>query len=278
VLIGLQRRLIYFPFPAQLPRAEAAVADAREVKLWTVDGLALGAWVVEAGEPDRGVAVLVANGNAGNRSLRAPLARALASAGLAVLLFDYRGYGGNPGRPSEQGLARDVRAAHRFLLEEAEVAPARVLYYGESLGAALVTELATEHPPAGLVLRSPFVDLASVGRVHYPFLPVRTLLRDRYPLADQLALVKVPTTVVYGSRDSIVPPEQSRAVAEAAAGETRVVEIAGADHNDPALLDGEKLIEAVVELAERVCEPPAPGVLTAGLGHHRRPYDRRAGG
>jgi hypothetical protein len=255
VLVGLQRRLIYFPFPAQVPRAEAVVAGARDVMLRTVDGLALGAWLVEAGEPDRGVAVLVANGNAGNRSLRAPLARALASAGLAVLLFDYRGYGGNPGRPSEQGLARDVRAAYRFLIEEAEVAPARLLYYGGSLGSAVVTELATEHPPAGLVLRSPFVDLASVGRVHYPFLPVRQLLRDRYPLADYLAGVEVPTTVVYGSRDSIVPPHQSRAVAAAAAGETRVVEIAGADHNDLALLEGEKLIEAVVELAERVCEP-----------------------
>jgi uncharacterized protein len=172
-----------------------------------------------------------------------------------VLLFDYRGYGGNPGRPSEQGLARDVRAARRFLIEEAEVAPSRLLYYGESLGAAVVTELATEHPPAGLVLRSPFVDLASVGRVHYPFLPVRALLQDRYPLADHLAGVQVPTTVVYGSRDSIVPPEQSRAVAAVAAGETRVVEIAGADHNDLALLEGEKLIEAVVELAERVCAP-----------------------
>jgi len=149
-----------------------------------------------------------------------------------------------------------VRAAYRFLIEEAEVAPARLLYYGESLGSAVVSELATEHPPAGLVLRSPFVDLASVGRVHYPFLPVRTLLRDRYPLADHLARVQVPTTVVYGSRDSIVPPEQSRAVAAAAAGETCLVEIAGADHNDPALLDGEKLIEAVVKLAERVCEPP----------------------
>jgi uncharacterized protein len=255
MLVKLQRRLIYFPFPAQVPQAEAVIAGAREVTLRTVDGLALGAWLVEASEPERGVAVLVANGNAGNRSLRAPLARALASAGLAVLLFDYRGYGGNPGRPSEQGLACDVRAAHRFLIEETGVAPARLLYYGESLGSAVVSELATEHPPAGLILRSPFVDLASVGRVHYPFLPVRTLLRDRYPLADYLASVKVPTTVVYGSRDSIVPPEQSRAVAAAAAGETSVVEIAGANHNDLALLDGEKLIEAVVELGERVCAP-----------------------
>jgi alpha-beta hydrolase superfamily lysophospholipase len=251
VLVGLQRRLIYLPFPAQVPRAVDVVPSAREVTLRTVDGLALGAWLVPAGEPDRGVAVLVANGNAGNRSLRAPLARALANAGLVVLLFDYRGYGGNPGRPSEGGLARDVRAAHRFLIEEVDVKPERLLCYGESLGSAVVTELATEHPPAALLLRSPFVDLASVGRFHYPFVPVRTLLRDRYPLAHHLAGVKVPTTVVYGSRDSIVPPEQSRAVAAVAAGETRVVEIAGADHNDLALLEGERLIEAVVELAER---------------------------
>ena len=101
-----------------------------------------------------------------------------------MLLFDYRGYGGNPGSPSERGLARDVRAAHRFLVCDAgQYRATRLLYYGESLGAAVVVELATEHPPAGLVLRWPFVDLAAAGHVHYPFLPVRTLLRDRFPLA-----------------------------------------------------------------------------------------------
>jgi uncharacterized protein len=78
VLVGLQRRLIYFPFPAEVPRAEALIAGARELTLQTVDGLALGARLVEAGEPDRGLAVLVANGNAGNRSLRSRLARAQA--------------------------------------------------------------------------------------------------------------------------------------------------------------------------------------------------------
>ena len=96
-----------------------------------------------------------------------------------MLLFDYRGYGGNPGSPSEEGLARDVRAARQFLTDEG-VPGERLLYYGESLGAAVVAELATEHSPAGLVLRSPFTDLASVGQIHYPFLPVRALLKDRF--------------------------------------------------------------------------------------------------
>ena len=116
----------------------------------------------------------------------------------------------------------------------------------------MVTGLAAELAPAGLVLRSPFVDLASVGSVHYPFLPVRPLLKDRYPVADLLSSVAVPTTVVYGTRDTVVPAEQSRAVAAAAPGRAHLVAIEGADHNDPALVDGRQLIDAVVELADRV--------------------------
>jgi fermentation-respiration switch protein FrsA (DUF1100 family) len=194
----------------------------------------------------------VASGNAGHRGLRAPLAAALSRHGLGVLLFDYRGYAGNPGSPYEAGLARDVRAARSFLLERAGVAEGDLLYFGESLGAAVVVDLAGEHPPAGLVLRSPFTSLADVGRVHYPLLPVRALLRDTYPLAQTIATIDVPTLVVLGTRDTIVPAEQSRAVARAAAGPTRVVEIEGADHNDPSLLTGAQVVDAAVALARQV--------------------------
>jgi len=250
LLWSLQRRLVYLPSGGPLPAAADVLPGGRDVVLRTSDGLNLGAWFVPAPTAD-GPAVLVANGNGGHRGLRLPLARALADRGLGVLLFDYRGYGGNPGSPSEEGLARDVRAARTFLLADAGVPPERLLYLGESLGAAVVTELATEHPPAGLVLRSPFVDLAAVGSEHYPFLPVRALLRDRYPVAEQVATVRVPTTVVLGDADRIVPPEQSRAVARAAARLHRLVEVRGADHNDTVLLDGPELVDAVVELAGR---------------------------
>jgi hypothetical protein len=90
-----------------------------------------------------------------------------------------------------------------------------------------------------------------VGAAHYPFLPVRALLRDRYPVAERVATIRVPTTVVLGGADSIVPPAQSRAVATAAAGLHRLVEVPGADHNDRVLLDGDALVDAVVELAGR---------------------------
>ncbi|MEX2291555.1 MAG: alpha/beta hydrolase [Mycobacteriales bacterium] len=246
---AFQRQLVYLPGRDPVPPAGAVISGALDVVLETEDGLELGGWylpVAAAGAP----AVLVANGNGGSRELRAPLARALADRGLSVLLFDYRGYGGNAGSPSEQGLALDVRAARRFLLEVAGVPADRLLYFGESLGAAVVTELATEHPPAGLVLRSPFEDLASVGSVHYPLLPVRALLKDRYPVAQHISEVNTLTTVIYGTADSIVPPEQSRRVAASAAELHRLVPISGADHNDLVLIAGDDVARAVVELMD----------------------------
>jgi uncharacterized protein len=251
VIWALQRRLIYFPSAGPVPEAHSVMERASDVTLETSDGLALGAWFVPAAAPGNDMTVLVANGNAGDRSMRAPLAHALADEGFGVLLFDYRGYGGNPGHPSEDGLAQDVRAAYRFLVEEERIPSDRLIYFGESLGAAVVVELSTEHPPAGLVLRSPFTDLAAVGQVHYPFLPVGALLRDRYKLVEHIRRVNVPTTVVYGTHDSVVPVQQSRAVAEAAAGPTTVVQIEG-DHNDVALLNGQELIDAVVGLTQRI--------------------------
>jgi fermentation-respiration switch protein FrsA (DUF1100 family) len=247
----LQRRLIYFPDRAAAPPAAQVIAGAQDVTLLTADGLRLGAWLVRPppGTPDRRLAVLVAPGNAGNRLGRAPLATALTAHGLTVLLVDYRGYGGNPGRPSERGLAHDVDAARAYLVDQAGIPAGRLLYYGESLGGAVATALATRHPPAALILRSPFTDLPAAGREHYPFLPVGLLLRDRFPVADLIGKVTAPTLVVYGTADTVVPPAHSRAVADRAGGEVTLVAVEGADHNDAALLTGRQLITAVVNLA-----------------------------
>ncbi|GAB3489589.1 alpha/beta hydrolase [Amycolatopsis cihanbeyliensis] len=243
---ALQRKLIYLPSGGPVPAAAEVLPGGRDVTLRTADGLELGAWFFPATGPDAGGrAVLVANGNAGNRQTRVPLARALTARGLSVLLFDYRGYGGNPGSPSESGLAEDVRAAREYLVGTGGVPAERMVYFGESLGAAVVAELATEHPPAALVLRSPFTDLAAVGQRHYPFLPVRLLLKDTYPVARHVSRSGAPLTVVYGAADSIVPPEQSRSVARAGGG--RLVEVPAAGHNDPVLLDGPRLVDAVVQ-------------------------------
>ncbi|MFI7228202.1 alpha/beta hydrolase [Nonomuraea angiospora] len=238
-----QRRLIYLPDSAPVPPAAEVVPGARDVTFTTADGLRLAAWYVPG---TRGVTVLIAGGNGGNRRDRAPLARALSDRGFAVLLMDYRGYGGNPGTPTEEGLRQDALAARDHLGDT------RVIYFGESLGAAVVARLALERPPGGLVLRSPFTDLAAAGRANYPFLPVRTLLRDRFPVAEDIRRVRAPVVVVYGTRDTIVPPRLSRAVAEAAGERATTVEVAGAGHNDLVMLAGDEVVDAVADLAGRI--------------------------
>ncbi|BAL87041.1 hypothetical protein AMIS_18210 [Actinoplanes missouriensis 431] len=246
VIWTLQRKLIYFPDRAAPPLAVGASA----VTLRTDDGLRLGAWLVRPplGTPERPLSVLVAHGNGGNRAGRMPLASALAALGVTVLLLDYRGYGGNPGRPSEDGLHRDAVAGRAFL----DTLGMPVVYYGESLGAGVVTSLAVRHPPAGLLLRSPFTSLAAAGRVHYPWLPVGALLRDRYPVADQISQVRAPTVVVYGTADSVVPATQSAEVARRAGLLAGEVVVPGADHNDRTLLDGPELMGAAKSLIKAV--------------------------
>ena len=186
--------------------------------------------------------MLVFNGNAGNRAHRAPLAAALQRHGLQVLLVDYRGYGGNPGTPTENGLAADSRAAHAYVAGRPDVDASRIVYFGESLGTAVAIDLAVEHPPAALVLRSPFTSMADVGRYHYPFLPVRHLLRDWFAAIDQIRRIRVPLLVIAGGRDRIVPIENSRRLYDAAGAPKTLLVLPNADHNDVELLAGEEMI------------------------------------
>lgn len=241
-----QRSLIYFPLTQIVPPAADVLARSQEVAFATEDGLRLGGWFVPAEGNGSGMTVLIFNGNAGNRSFRAPLAAALSRAGLAVFLFDYRGYGGNPGSPSETGLIADARAARAYLASRTDLDPARIIYVGESLGAAVAVALAVESPPVALVLRSPFTSLVNVGLLHYPFLPVRLFLVDRYPSIDRIGLLTCPVLIVAGERDRIIPAEHSRRLYEAASGQKRFVLIPGADHNDFDLLAGEQFISEVL--------------------------------
>ena len=264
VLVGLflalvwifQRRLIYIPLTHSVPPAGDVLPGAQEILLSTADGLGLGAWVVPAAAAEPAAWVIVFNGNAGDRSFRAPLAAALSRLGYGVLLFDYRGYGGNPGRPTEAGLALDARAAREALLGRPEVDPARIVYFGESLGAAVAVALAVEHPPAALILRSPFTSLADVGRLHYPFLPVGLILKDRYPSLRRIGGVNCPMLVMAGGSDQIVPAKQSRRLFEAAPEPKRWVVLPAADHNTAEFLVGSAMLAEVDAFLTASLGPP----------------------
>ena len=240
-----QRRLIYFPFGV-VPRPDAVgLEGAASVSFPTADGLTLQGWFVSRTKAPE-FTVIVFNGNAGNRAFRAPLADALARANLAVLLFDYRGFGGNPGSPTEEGLRNDARAARDYVVSRADVDPRRLVYFGESLGTAVAADLALDDPPAALILRSPFTSMTDVGRHHYAFLPVGWLLRDRYETIERIARVNAPLLVIGGDADRIVPIEQTRRLFEAARDPKSLLIISGADHNDDSLLAGREMIEGAL--------------------------------
>jgi uncharacterized protein len=244
LLWAAQRRLMYFPVGAVPPLASLGLSDVQAVTFDTADGLRLNGWFFAI--PRSRDTLVVFNGNAGNRAYRVPLATALVRRGFQVLLFDYRGFGENPGSATERGLAQDARAAREYLAGRGDVDATRLIYFGESLGTAVAVELATEHPPSVLILRSPFTSMADVGQYHYPWLPVRALIRDRYDTLERISRVKAPLLVIAGERDSIVPFDQSRRVYDSAVSERKkFLPIPRADHNDDELFDGDVMIEEI---------------------------------
>jgi hypothetical protein len=246
----MQRRLMYFPTGGVPTPGEIGLTGVEAVIFETSDGLTLSGWFVPAPGTSPRVTVLVFNGNAGNRAHRGPLAAALHRHGLQVLLFDYRGYGGNPGTPTKRGLSADSRAARAYLAGRPDVDRSRIVYFGESLGTAVAVDLAVEHPPAALVLRSPFTSIADVGRHHYPFLPVRLLLLDRFAAIDQIQRIRAPLLVIAGGHDRIVPVANSRRLYDAAVAPKTLLVLPDADHNDHELLAGEEMVRTIVRFLQ----------------------------
>ncbi len=208
-----QRRLMYHPGPPPPPPAEVGLPEMDPVRLETADGLALLAWYAPArsGRPT----VVLFHGNAGNLAHRAHKARPLLDAGYGVLLVAWRGFGGNPGSPSEEGLYEDGRAAFRFLADRG-VAAEQVVVYGESLGSGVAVRMATEYAVAAVILEAPFTSIADVAQRHYWYMPARWLLLDRFDSESRIAAVSAPILMLHGLRDAVVPAELGHALFEAA--------------------------------------------------------------
>jgi pimeloyl-ACP methyl ester carboxylesterase len=226
----LLHSLLFFPARAIATTPAAAGLPFEDVGIATSDGVALHGWWVAAQAPPLGH-VLLCHGNAGNVGDRVQHIAQLTAAGFDVLAFDYRGYGRSAGRPSEEGTYRDARAAREALLHRRGVDAARVLYLGESLGAAVALELARQHPPAGLILQSAFTSIRDMARLHYPVVP-RALVPDAYPSLRLVRGLDVPLLLLHGERDDIVPLLHGEALFEAATCPKRLVTFPGLGHND----------------------------------------------
>ncbi|WP_395329851.1 alpha/beta hydrolase [Novosphingobium sp. BL-8H] len=209
LLFLAQRTMIY---PA--PKGPTAVPPGFEqVMLRTTDGLSLAAAWRPAVPGKR--TVLFFHGNGDSLSGAAFATRQLVDAGYGMLLADYRGYSGNPGKPSEQGLILDGEAALGFLKAKG-IEPESLVLMGASLGTGVATQLASRHRPAALVLVSPFTSLPDVGAVAMPWAPVRALMLDRFDSLDAMPRVSAPVLVLHARDDRLIPFAQAEALAGAA--------------------------------------------------------------
>ena len=228
-----QERLIFRPDPRPLGALPPALAAARfrPARVSTADGLDLSFW---AAEPLPGWPTLVVfHGRAGNAADRAPLLVPFAEAGYGVVLAEYRGYGGNPGRPSEAGFLLDARAHLDWVAAAwGETAP---VVCGESIGSGVAVAVAAERPVRALVLDAPYTSVADLAAAMYRWLPARRLLRHHFDSLSRLPAVRAPLLVLHGDADGVIPPEHGRRVAAAAGGRAEFVLLRGAGH--PALMD-----------------------------------------
>jgi fermentation-respiration switch protein FrsA (DUF1100 family) len=210
--------------------------------------------------------VLYFPGNAGNRAYRLPEFSVLTDAGANVFLFDYRGYGDNAGHPSEELLAADAWAVWRYATKDRQVPASRVVLYGESIGGGVAVRLAAElsaagAPPGGLILRSTFSSLVDAAAYHFPWVPVRWLLVERYPSVQRIPQVTCPILQMHGHRDRIVPFRLATKLFEAAPQvaanglRKRFVELPEAGHNDVLYAAEPEMRHAVGKFLEDLASP-----------------------
>lgn len=231
LLFARQRSLLYKPETGKVWPAGAGLPEMREVTLRTSDGLDLAAWYAPPATPDR-LTVLYFHGNSGNRSWLTHKARPLIDAGYGVLLPDYRGYGDNPGTPSEGGLRLDALAAVRFLTDGEGIPLDRIVYHGESLGSGVAVWLAAQQEPRGLILEAAFTSIVAVGQRQYRWLPVRLAARDRFTSLRKIAEVRAPLLSLHGEQDRLVPVLQGRLLHKAHPGPKEMVTFPQARHAD----------------------------------------------
>lgn len=244
VLYFSQSSMVYYPEIGReiVATPRQAGLDYEDVKLVTMDGVALHGWFVPSA-PSRGT-VLFLHGNAGNISHRLDFLQMFHRLGYNTLIIDYRGYGNSAGTPSEQGTYQDAEAAWRHLTETRKIPSDTIALFGESLGGAVAAWLATRHRPGALVIASGFTSVPDLAAKFYPFLPVRWLSRFDYNTCAYLRAVEAPVFIAHSPEDEIIPYQHGRVLYDAAKAPKQFLELGGG-HNEGFIFVRESWVQAL---------------------------------
>ena len=231
VVYFAQRTMQYFPnrnYPGT--PSDNHIKEMKELRVKTEDGLDLLAWFAPPREKNGKIIVLY-HGNAGDISGRAGKMRLFIRAGYGVYLCEYRGYGGNKGSISEEGLYKDARSALNWL--DANGYPAsQWILYGESIGSGPAVQMAKEFQPEFLVLESPFSSALDIAKKTYFWLPIEIMMKDKFDNMSRIKAVKSSLLIIHGEEDRIIPQSFAQKLYAAANHPKQLVIIDSAGHNN----------------------------------------------
>jgi uncharacterized protein len=246
-----EERLIFVPSRYPSGDWHPIGLQCEDVAFETQDRVRLHGWYCPVPRPR--CVFLMAHGNAGNITHRVDrITSWQRSLNVSGFVFDYRGYGRSAGRPNEPGVYQDARAAYRWLTTDQGIAPDDVVFFGESLGTAVVLQLALEVPPRALILESPFTSAVDVGQQAFPWLPVRWIMRNRFASIEKIERYHSPLLIIHGTEDTLIPFAMGQTLFERANEPKRFYAVAGANHNEVAMTGGRPYMQAIDDFLREV--------------------------
>lgn len=239
----LENHVVFYPVSKMVASPKDEGLAYKEVSFFAQDGTRLQGWLFPL--PGEAPIVVHFHGNAENISHCLQFAQNLLTQGIEVFLVDYRGYGKSVGSPSEQGIYLDGDAAYRYLAEQEEYQPERIVLFGRSLGGAVAIEVARRREIRALIVESAFTSTREMAKTMFPFCLIAPVLPVRYDNIGKIAAVKAPKLFIHSADDEIVPFTMGRALFEAAPPPKYFFPLKDVGHNDSYLIEGEKYFRSI---------------------------------
>ena len=212
-LFFYQRNLLYHPNENNYSGDKISV-DIKKVKIITSDNIELLGWYHEKNIKDFKTLIFF-HGNAGSLENRIHKLNHFQDMDINFLIIAWRGFSGNDGKPSEQGLYVDGESAINWLIKKG-VDEKNLILYGESLGTGVATHLAQNKNFAGVILETPFTSMIDAAKTFYPYIPVNLLLKDKFENYKKVKNINSPILVMHGEKDQLVPFSMGKKIYEIA--------------------------------------------------------------
>ena len=244
----LEKKTLYYPEQTIEATPKDITLNYEEVAIVTKDSIQISGWFIPSANAR--ATIIFSHGNAGNISHRLEKIMAFNKLNLNVLIFDYRGYGKSKGSPSEKGLYLDAEAVYSYLINKKRIPQEKIIAYGESLGGAVVIDLASRHSLGGIITEGCFTSVKDMAKKIFPFIPT-FIYSSKYNSLEKIKNIKSPKLIFHSIDDEIVPFEQGRKLFGAASEPKEFAELKGG-HNEAFFISHGIFIEKIEGFVRRM--------------------------